>query len=105
MKNDRINRRCFKNQLEKGNILVKCNGKYTDDYPFDNAYNFLINDEWTKASAQKFCDWYIKCMHLMVISLESFLVHLHHVNIGLLNLNQYKLDIFLNYDIFINRMF
>jgi hypothetical protein len=64
MKNERINRRWFKNQLEKGNILVKCNGKYTDDYAFDNAFNFFINDEWTKATAQKFCDWYIKCMHL-----------------------------------------
>lgn len=72
MKATRINRRWFKGQLAKENILVQCKGRYTDDYAFDNAYNFFIDNEWSKATTDKFNDWYIKCMHLYGSKTEGF---------------------------------
>jgi hypothetical protein len=72
MKTGSINRRWFKNQIEKGIVLVKCNGKYTDDYAYDNAYNFFKDSEWSKATSEKFNDWYIKAMHLYGDKLGTF---------------------------------
>jgi hypothetical protein len=54
-----INKTWFKNQLRKGNLLVKCTGKYTDDYAFDNATNFSSDKEFKKADANMFDDWYL----------------------------------------------
>ena len=54
-----INKTWFKNQLKKGNLLVKCTGKYTDDYAYDNATNFSREEEFTKADANMFTEWYL----------------------------------------------
>lgn len=43
-----IRRDWLKRQIEKGNIEAKCNHKFTDDYAFDNAYNFGKTD-WMPA--------------------------------------------------------
>jgi hypothetical protein len=59
-----IHKTWFKNQLKKGNLLVKCTGKYTDDYFFDASTNFSQSKEFTPASPNMFDDWYISCLHI-----------------------------------------
>lgn len=57
-----INKTWFKNQLRKGNLLVKCTGKYTDDYAFDNSTNFSREKEFKKADVNMFDDWYLSVL-------------------------------------------
>jgi hypothetical protein len=57
-----INKTWFKNQLKKGNLLVKCTGKYTDDYAYDNATNFSTDKEFNKADANMFNEWYLSVL-------------------------------------------
>jgi hypothetical protein len=57
-----INKTWFKNQLKKGNLLVKCTGKYTDDYAYDNATNFSREELFAKAEANMFSDWYLSVL-------------------------------------------
>lgn len=59
-----INKTWFKNQLRKGNLLVKCTGKYTDDYAFDNSNNFSKENEFKKADPNMFDDWYISVLKI-----------------------------------------
>lgn len=59
-----INRTWFKNQLRKGNLLVKCKGKYTDDYAFDAASNFFVDSEYSEASPDLFDDWYLSVISI-----------------------------------------
>lgn len=54
-----INRTWFKNQMRKGNLIVKCTGKYTDDYALDNYRNFGIQHTFEPASKDYFDDWYL----------------------------------------------
>jgi hypothetical protein len=58
MKNT-INKTWFKNRLKEGKLLVKCCGRYTDDYAFDASNNFGKTDGFVVATAKKFDDWYI----------------------------------------------
>ena len=65
-----INRGWLKKQVEKGNIIVKCNYHYTDDYKFDNENNFgetgwaeaYLNEEWGhfEEGKMKFKSWDFK---------------------------------------------
>lgn len=43
-----VNRGWLKKQVELGNVEVRCNYHYTDDYAFDNAYDFGRTD-WMPA--------------------------------------------------------
>ena len=43
-----IKRNWLKKQIAIGNCEAKCNGRYTDDYQFDNAENFGKTD-WLPA--------------------------------------------------------
>lgn len=54
-----INRTWFKNQMRKGNLIVKCTGKYSDDYAFDAAYNFQKDEHFDVADKNYFDDWYL----------------------------------------------
>ena len=54
-----INRTWFRNQLRKENLLVKCTGKYSDDYAYDNETNFSREKDFKKAGKDMFEDWYI----------------------------------------------
>lgn len=54
-----INRTWFKNRLKKGELLVKCKGRYTDDYVYDAAYNFFEDKNFKPASPDLFKDWYL----------------------------------------------
>ena len=45
--------------MRKGNLLVKCNGKYTDDYAYDNDTNFSRTKEFKPADKMLFDDWYL----------------------------------------------
>lgn len=57
-----INKTWFKNQLKKENLLVKCTGKYTDDYAYDNATNFSTDKEFNKADSNMFSEWYLSVL-------------------------------------------
>lgn len=57
--NHTINRIWFKNQLRKGNLLVKCKGKYTDDYAYDNHTKFSRDTDFKVAKEDLFDDWYL----------------------------------------------
>lgn len=52
-----INRTWFKNAMRAGKLLVKCTGKYTDDYAFDAAYNFGKDDFYQDCPPDYFNDW------------------------------------------------
>ena len=54
-----INKTWFKNRLNEGKLLVKCLGRYTDDYAFDASSNFGKTAEFVPVPANKFSDWYI----------------------------------------------
>ena len=60
----KINKTWFKNQLKKGKLLVKCDGKYSDDYAFDNSINFKKDKEFKKADPNMFDDWYLSILHV-----------------------------------------
>ena len=62
MKN--IHRTWFTNQLRKGNLLVKCTGKYTDDYAYDNDVNFHRDSDFKPAKNDLLSDWYISCSRI-----------------------------------------
>jgi len=62
--NGTINRTWFKNQMRKGNLLVKCTGKYSDDYAFDAAYNFMKDDTFEDCKTDYFNDWYMSRIHI-----------------------------------------
>lgn len=59
-----INRAWFKNQLRKGNLQVKCTGKYSDDYAFDNSVNFFTDKEFKDATIDLFDDWYLSVIRI-----------------------------------------
>lgn len=59
-----INRTWFKNQLRKGNLLVKCTGKQTDDYAFDYAYKFFEDSDYLQAEPDYFNDWKLRKIHI-----------------------------------------
>lgn len=59
-----INRTWFKNQLRKGNLLVKCKGKYTDDYAFDAANHFFKDKDFVQAEPNLFDDWYLSKINI-----------------------------------------
>ena len=59
-----INRLWFKNQMRKGNFLVKCNGKYTDDYAWDNDNKFFEDKDFKECKPDLLNDWYISCCHI-----------------------------------------
>jgi hypothetical protein len=61
-----INKTWFKNQLKKGNLLVKCTGKYTDDYAYDNATNFSTKKEFTKKKLKKIGIFLSMCLLIML---------------------------------------
>lgn len=59
-----INKTWFKNRLRKGQLLVKCTGKYTDDYAYDAATNYSTEKEFKPATPDMFDDWYIRASHI-----------------------------------------
>lgn len=59
-----INKLWFKNRLKNNELLVKCNLKLTDDYAFDNAYNFFKEDNFREIEKDEFKDWYINRSHI-----------------------------------------
>jgi len=64
MKADKINKTWFKNNLKKGNLLVKCTGQYSDDYYRDYLNNYGKTGEFIEVDLEKFDDWYVKCLTL-----------------------------------------
>ena len=64
MKTSKINRTWFKNRMKKGELLVKCGAKYTDDYAFDNAYNFFKEDNFKECPPDFFRDWYLSKINI-----------------------------------------
>jgi hypothetical protein len=44
-----INRIWFINRLKNGELLYRCDGKYTDDYAYDAAYNFFKTETFEPA--------------------------------------------------------
>lgn len=64
---DTINRTWFKNRLRKGELLVRCKGKYTDDYAYDAATGYSTEKEFRLAPKDMFLhlangdnkEWYI----------------------------------------------
>ena len=58
-----INKTWIKNRLKKGLFEFIVNGKYTDDYAFDNSINYGKTTEWVVATEKEFDDWFIgSCM-------------------------------------------
>ena len=52
-----INRTWFKNMMRKGALLVKCDGKYTDDYALDYANDYSVDKFYKDAGTEYFNDW------------------------------------------------
>lgn len=59
-----INRTWFKNRLRNGEFLYKCNGKYSDDYAFDAAYDYFQDKEYAPADPDLFDDWYLRKVYI-----------------------------------------
>lgn len=59
-----INRTWFKNMLQAGKLLVKCDGKYTDDYAYDAADNFGRENFYKPAPANYLTDYKLKCISI-----------------------------------------
>jgi len=51
------NRGRLRREIEKGMWAVKCDGKYTDDYAFDAAYNFQKSDFMDAKVVMDFWEW------------------------------------------------
>ncbi|MBC7749780.1 MAG: hypothetical protein H7Z76_14615 [Methylotenera sp.] len=54
-----INKKWFKNQLLKGNLLLRCKAKYSDDYGYDASVEFGVENEFSEAKPDKFDEWYV----------------------------------------------
>lgn len=54
-----VNKLWFKNQLSKGNLLVKCKYKYSDDYAFDSYTHYGTETEFRQATENEFDSWYV----------------------------------------------
>ena len=54
-----INKKWFKNRLQKNELEFLCKEVLTDDYRFDAANDFQETKTWRKATAEMFNEWYI----------------------------------------------
>lgn len=61
---DTINKTWFKNRLRKGQLLVKCDMKLSDDYAYDAATNYSTEKALRPAAPDMFNDWYINRSHI-----------------------------------------